>query len=99
MSVSIILYVIAAFAGVLGVLVFLRNTASKSHRLFLSLSLGIGLWIVSNAIFAQATDGQDYPVALAAYAFAAATAVSFFFFVANLSDTKLPAERWLKMLS
>lgn len=100
MGVSIILYVIAVIAGVLGVLVFLRNTQSKSHRLFLSLSLCIGAWIVSNAMFAQIADEQtDYWVALASYAFAAATAVSFFFFVADVSLTKLWGARMVKIAS
>jgi signal transduction histidine kinase len=98
--VSVILYVIATFAGVLGLLVFLRNSQSRSHRLFLSLSLNIGFWIVSNAYFAQTTsDMVAYLVALLSYAFAAATAVSFFFFVVDLSDTKLRLLTFLRWLS
>jgi len=98
--ISTILYIIAAFAVVLGVVVFLRNTQNRSHRLFLSLSISIGLWIISNAFFAQAPDDTvAYVIALASYAFAAATAVSFFFFVADLSETKLPAQRTIGWVS
>lgn len=99
MGISITLYFIAAVAGVLGVLVYLRNTPSKSNRLFLALSLCISAWIVSNALFAQSVKEQvDYFIALASYVSAAATAVMFFFFVTNLSDTKLPSARLIKTL-
>ena len=98
--ITILLYIFAAFTVVLGVLVFLRNARVKSHRLFLSLSLGTSLWIVSNALFAQTTsDAVGYILALLAYAFAATTAVSFFFFVVELSNTKLPAAAAIKWVA
>ncbi len=98
--VSLILYAITALAGFLGFLVFLRNPQNRSHRLFLILSLSIGLWIIANAVFAQTTDDQmAYIIALAAYAFAAAAAASFFFFVADLSEVTLRAQRTLQWVS
>jgi len=94
MSANIILYLFAAVAAVLGVLVFLRNLQSKSHRLFLALSLSIASWMVSNAVFAQSpSDTFAYVLALTAYACAALTAVTFLFFVADMSAVRIPATR------
>lgn len=86
----VILYSIAALAGVLGVLVFLRNDQNPVNRWFLALSLAISAWIVSNVLFA-ATPQDDiaYVIALASYACAAATALAFFFFVAALSGARV----------
>ena len=100
MSANVILYVFAAVAVILGVLVFLRNDQGKSHRWFLALSLGIASWMASNALFAQAISHDvTYIMALVAYACAAVTAVSFFFFVAELSGTRIHGARAIKWVS
>ena len=96
---TIILYTIAAFAGALGVLVFLRNDNSLVNRWFLALTLAIGAWIISNVLFALAPDDTTaYVIALASYACAAATAVAFFFFVAVLSGMRVWRPRLVSVL-
>ena len=96
----IILYLFAAVAAILGVLVFLRNLQSKAHRLFLALSLSIASWMISNAVFAQSpNDSFAYILALIAYACASLTAVTFFFFVAEMSGTRLVGKRAIATVS
>lgn len=94
MSANLFLYLFAAVAAVLGVLVFLRNAQSRQHRLFLALSGSIASWMVSNAVFAQSpNDTFAYVLALIAYACASLTAVSFFFFVAEVSGVRVHGRR------
>ncbi len=99
---NIMLCLFAAFAAVLGVLVFLRNSQARSHRRFLALTLGIGSWMLSNALFAEASsDAAAYALALIAYACAAGTAVAFFFFVGDLAAVKIHAAKvivWVSLL-
>lgn len=84
--VTIALYALALISVLFGVVVFLRNPKSRTQLLFLALSSCIGLWITSNALFGHVNDGGAlYVLALLSYMFAAATAVSFFFFVVNVS--------------
>lgn len=100
MSGNIILYVFAAVAVILGVLVFLRNAQSRQHRWFLGLSLSIASWMVSNAVFAQAaTDELAYGLALIAYACAATTATTFLFFVAELCGVRVHGSRAIKVVA
>jgi signal transduction histidine kinase len=100
MSGNIILYVFAAVAVILGVLVFLRNDQSRQHRWFLGLSLSIASWMVSNALFAQAaTDALAYGLALIAYACAATTATTFLFFVAELCGVHVHGGRAIKAVA
>jgi signal transduction histidine kinase len=100
MSGNIILYVFAAVAVILGVLVFLRNGQSRANRWFLGLSLSIASWMASNALFAQSTtDALAYGLALIAYACAATTATTFFFFVAELCGVRVHGARAVKVVA
>lgn len=90
--VTLMLYGIALFAGLLGILVFLRNANGKTHKLFLAVSLSCCAWIVTNALFAQAPDAQTaYIIALASYGCAALIATTFYFFAIDLSELKARA--------
>lgn len=95
---SLGLYPLAIFGGALGVLVYLRNPQSPRHRLFLGVSLANALWILSNAIYGMvASDQIAYFIALASYAFAAAMAVLFVYFVAHMTGYDIKDRRLIPL--
>src|SRR5688572_22497476 len=95
-TMSIVLYALAGLSAVLGIVVFLRNTKSGLHRLFLSVPLTNSLWVASNALYGSvADDNLDYIIALASYAFAAAMAFFFMCFAAEVSGRNLLRHQWL----
>jgi len=58
-----------------GIAVWFAQKHDGLRRSFLFLSLFIGLWIISNAIFGFVDDSQRYPIALIIYSFALGGAV------------------------
>ena len=67
-----------------GIAVWFAQKHDGLRRSFLFLSLFIGLWIISNAIFGFVDDSQRYPIALISYAFAMGVAVHSLLFCLSL---------------
>src|SRR6266496_2571490 len=93
---STLLYVTALLIALLGIVVFLRNSAKRLHFIFLCLTISAALWVASNAVFWHVTYGAAYGIGLASYAFAAAVAIAVFYFAAEIAHRKVP--RWMLWL-
>lgn len=90
MNLTILVLYIAAFATLLlGVSVWLHNTTSRLNRRFVAVTIAASAWTLTNALFTQFDYGIAYGIGLASYAAAAACAVTFFYFAAELSENRL----------
>ncbi len=73
------LWIAAAFSILQGLVVFLENQSIATKR-FLIFTTACAGWVASNALFVTVSSSARLSVALLSYSFAAALAVSFYFF-------------------
>ncbi|HEU4831005.1 MAG TPA: ATP-binding protein [Candidatus Saccharimonadales bacterium] len=105
MSLIVVTSWLAAIAAIMtasvGIIVWFAQKRNSLRWSFLVLSLFIGLWIISNVVFAIATDAWKYPIALLSYAFAMGVAVHLLLFSLRLAmgGKKLPLKRQIGIAS
>lgn len=93
MTLSVVMSWLATLAAVatasVGVTVWFAQKRNSLRRLFLVLSIFIGLWIIGNVAYSL-TESWKFPLALASYLFAMGVAVHLFLFALRLvSNNKL----------